>query len=465
MFEKKHHVHFVGIGGIGMSGIAEVLLNMGYVVSGSDLAESETTRRLTRLGAAVLLGHNPTNVAEGVDVVVISSAVKMSNPEVARARELRIPVIARAEMLAELMRMKFGVAVAGTHGKTTTTSFIAEILARAGLDPTVVIGGKLRALGTNARLGQGKLLVAEADESDGSFLMLSPTVAVVTNIDPEHLDHFGTIEQVEDAFLSFIHRVPFYGRAILCLDHPRVRALLPNIRKPYVTYGTSADADWVASNVSVDGLTTRFDVRSGDTSYGTVALQMPGRHYALNALAAAIAACEVGVSFATVREALAQFGGIHRRFEVLGEASSILVVDDYGHHPEEVRATLRAAREGFDRRLVVAFQPHRFTRTRDLFNDFLTAFDDAEKLFLTEVYAAGEERIEGVSGEALYQALKRRGHLDVDYRPNREALSAALLEALRPGDLCVVLGAGDITKTAEEVMQKLRIRGSGLRVV
>ncbi len=465
MFEKKHHVHFVGIGGIGMSGIAEVLLNMGYIVSGSDQADSETTRRLARLGAAVLIGHSPGNVPEAIDVVVISSAVKMSNPEVARARELRIPVIPRAEMLAELMRMKFGIAVAGTHGKTTTTSFIAEVLARAGLDPTVVIGGKLRALGTNARLGQGKILVAEADESDGSFLMLSPTVAIVTNIDPEHLDHFRTIEAVEEAFLSFIHRVPFYGRAILCLDHPRVRALLPQVRKPYVTYGTSPDADWVASNVSVNGLVTRFDVRHGNTSYGPVELQMPGRHYALNALAAAIAACEVGVSFATVRQALAQFGGIHRRFEVLGEVSSILVVDDYGHHPEEVRATLRAAREGFDRRLVVAFQPHRFTRTRDLFNDFLSAFDDAEKLFLTEIYPAGEERIEGVSGELLFQALRRRGHLDVEYRPNREALTAALLEALRPGDLLVVLGAGDITKTGEEVMQKLKIRGSGLRVV
>jgi UDP-N-acetylmuramate--alanine ligase len=465
MFEKKHHVHFVGIGGIGMSGIAEVLLNMGYVVSGSDLTDSETTRRLARLGAAVRIGHSFANVPEAIDVVVISSAVKMSNPEVARARELRIPVIARAEMLAELMRMKFGIAVAGTHGKTTTTSFIAEVLARAGLDPTVVIGGKLRALGTNARLGQGKFLVAEADESDGSFLMLSPTVAIVTNIDPEHLDHFRTIETVEEAFLSFIQRVPFYGRAILCLDHPRVRALLPHVRKPYVTYGSSPDADWVVSKLSVDGLITRFDVHHASTSYGPVELQMPGRHYALNAVAAAIAACEVGVSFATVRESLAQFGGIHRRFEVLGEVSNIVVVDDYGHHPEEVRATLRAAREGFDRRLVVAFQPHRFTRTRDLFNDFLTAFDDAEKLFLTEIYPAGEERIEGVSAEALFQALRRRGHLDVEYRPSREALTAALLDVLRPGDLLVVLGAGDITKTGEEVMQKLKIRGSGLRAV
>src|SRR5881398_2989626 len=315
MFAKIQRVHFVGIGGIGMSGIAEVLLTLGYVVSGSDLVESETTRRLERLGARVHLGgHDAANLSEDVDVLVISSAVTYANPEVSRARELKIPVIPRAEMLAELMRMKYGVAVAGSHGKTTTTSLTAAVLREAGRDPTMVVGGKLRALGTNARLGQGKLLVAEADESDGSFLMLSPTVAVVTNIDAEHLDHFGTIEQVEEAFLAFVHRVPFYGRAILCLDHPRVRALLPNVRKPYVTYGTSPDADWVASNVSVDGLITRFDVRSGDTHYGRVELQMPGRHYALNALAAAIAACEVGVSFATVREALAQFGGIHRRF-------------------------------------------------------------------------------------------------------------------------------------------------------
>jgi UDP-N-acetylmuramate--alanine ligase len=465
MFEKKHQVHFVGIGGIGMSGIAEVLLNMGYTVTGSDQAESETTRRLARLGAGVLIGHSPENVKTGIDVVVISSAVKMSNPEVVRARELRIPVIPRAEMLAELMRMKYGVAVAGTHGKTTTTSFIAEVLARAGLDPTVVIGGKLRALGTNARLGQGRILVAEADESDGSFLLLSPTVAVVTNIDPEHLDHFGTIESVEQAFLDFIHRVPFYGRAVLCLDHPRVRALLPQVKKPYVTYGTTPEADWVASNITVDGLNTRFEVRNGNMHYGPVVLQMPGRHYALNALAAAIAACEVGVPFNTIREALAQFGGIHRRFEVLGEINNILVVDDYGHHPEEVRATLRAAREGFARRLVVAFQPHRYTRTRDLFNDFLSAFDDAERLFLTDIYPAGEERIEGVSGEALYQALRRRGHLDVEYRASRESLEAALLETIRPGDLLVVLGAGDIYKVGEEILRALRVRGSGLRVV
>ena len=465
MFEKKHHVHFVGIGGIGMSGIAEVLLNMAYRVSGSDLADSETTRRLTRLGATIVVGHRAEHVSPDADVVVISSAVKTSNPEVVRARELAIPVIPRAEMLAELMRMKTGIAMAGTHGKTTTTSFVAEILAHAGLDPTVVIGGKLRALGSNARLGQGKLLVAEADESDGSFLLLSPTIAVVTNIDAEHLDHFGTVECAEDAFLDFVNRVPFYGRAILCIDHPRVRALLPRVRKPFVTYGTHADADWVASNVRVEGMNTRFDVRSGDVDHGTLSLQLPGRHYALNALAAAIVAQELGVAFPTIRQALAQFGGIHRRFEVLSELGNILVVDDYGHHPEEVRATLRAAREGFQRRLVVAFQPHRYTRTRDLFDDFLTAFDDADLLFLGEIYAAGEERIEGVSGDALAQALRRRGNLDVRFAGSRDALTDAVFSALRPGDLLLVLGAGDIYKLGEEIVQRLRVRAGGLRVV
>jgi UDP-N-acetylmuramate--alanine ligase len=429
------------------------------------VSASETTRRLVRLGATVFAGHDPAHLDPATDVVVISSAVKTSNPEVVRAREQSIPVIPRAEMLAELMRMKTGIAVAGTHGKTTTTSFIAEVLAHAGLDPTVVIGGKLRALGSNARLGQGKVLVAEADESDGSFLLLSPTIAVVTNIDPEHLDHFGTMERVEEAFLEFVHRVPFYGRVILCIDHPRLRACLPRLRKPYVTYGTSPDADWVASNVAVEGLTTRFDVRHGDTSYGRVELQMPGRHYALNALAAGIAAHELGVPFATVCQALAQFGGIHRRFEVLGELGNVLVVDDYAHHPEEIRATLRAAREGFGRRIIAAFQPHRYTRTRDLFPEFLSAFDDADRLFLTEIYAAGEEKLDGVSGEALFHALRKRGHLDVEWVPARERLGAALLDVIRPGDLVVVLGAGDIYRTGEELVQTLRARGVGLRAV
>ena len=294
--------------------------------------------------------------------------------------------------------------------------------------------------------------------------MLTPTVAIVTNIDPEHLDHFGTVGKLEEAFLGFVDRVPFYGRAILCIDSPRVRAMLPNLRKPYVTYGTSPDADWVADNIRVEGLVTHFDVRYGNTDHGTVTLQMPGRHYAQNALAAAITALEMGVPFPTVREALAQFGGIHRRFEVLGEIGNILVIDDYGHHPEEIRATLRAAREGFGRRLLVAFQPHRYSRTRDLFDDFLSAFDDADHLFLTEVFGAGEDPIENISGATLFQALRKRGHLDVEFHGDHESLGAAILEKLRPGDLLLILGAGDIYRLGGEVLEKLRLRGTKLRL-
>jgi UDP-N-acetylmuramate--alanine ligase len=454
---RKRRVHFVGIGGMGMSGIAEVLLTLGYAVSGSDLVDSETTRRLARLGAVLHLGpHDGSRLAEDTDVLVISSAVTYSNPEVQRARELKIPVIPRAEMLAELMRMKFGIAVAGSHGKTTTTSLIAAVLHQAGRDPTVVVGGKLRALGTNARLGQGDLLVAEADESDGTFVMLSPIVAVVTNIDREHLDYHGDMEHLREAYLQFIHRVPFYGLAVLCLDNVNVRSLLPQVRKPFVTYGTSPDADWQARALRVESLETVFEVWREGQCLGEVRLRMPGRHHALNALAALAVADELGVPFAVSARALEEFGGIHRRFEVRGCERDILVVDDYGHHPEEIRATLRAAREGFDRRLVVAFQPHRYSRTEDLFDDFLAAFDDADVLLLTDIYAAGEERREGVSAEALYQALRRRGHLEVAHVPAREALADTLIEIARSGDLVLVLGAGDIYRTADELLGLLR---------
>ncbi len=454
---RKRRVHFVGIGGIGMSGIAEVLLNLGYAVSGSDLVDSETTRRLQRLGVQVELGaHDAAHVNAEIDVLVISSAVTFSNPEVVRARELKVPVIPRAEMLAELMRMKYGVAVAGSHGKTTTTSLVAAVLREAGRDPTMVVGGKLRALGTNARLGQGEFLVAEADESDGTFLLLSPIVAVVTNIDREHLDYYRDMDRVREAYLQFIHRVPFYGLAVLCLDNVNVRALLPQVRKRFVTYGTSPDADWQARDLRVEGLETFFDAWRGGHRLGPVRLHMPGRHHALNALAALAVAEDLEIPFRIAAHALEEFGGIHRRFEVKGEERDILVVDDYGHHPEEIRATLRAAREGFTRRLVVAFQPHRFSRTRDLFADFLEAFDDADVLLLTEIYAAGEERIEGVTGEALYQALKRRGHLDVRFVPARERVADALLDLTRPGDLVVTLGAGDIHRTGDEFLGLLR---------
>ena len=454
---RKRRVHFVGIGGIGMSGIAEVLLTLGYTVSGSDLVAGDTTRRLATMGAAIHIGpHDAAQVTEDIDVLVISSAVTFANPEVVRARELKIPVIPRAEMLAELMRMKYGIAVAGTHGKTTTTSLVAAVLREAGRDPTVVVGGKLRTLGTNARLGQGEFLVAEADESDGTFLLLSPIVAVVTNIDREHLDYYGDMDRVREAYLQFIHRVPFYGLAVLCLDNVTVRALLPHVRKRFVTYGTSPDADWQARELRVEGLETVFEAWRGDQRLGAVRLRMPGRHHALNALAALAVAEDLEIPFRIAAHALEEFGGIHRRFEVKGEEAGVLVVDDYGHHPEEIRATLRAAREGFGRRLVVAFQPHRYTRTRDLFAEFLEAFDDADVVVLTDVYPAGEERIDGVSGEAVFQALKRRGHLDVHWIPARGELAAGLLGVVRPGDLVLTLGAGDVHKTGDELLGLIR---------
>jgi UDP-N-acetylmuramate--alanine ligase len=461
---RTRRVHFVGIGGIGMSGIAEVLLNLGYRVSGSDLAESDTTRRLGALGAAISLGHRAEHIAPETDVVVISSAVKFSNPEVVRARELKIPVIPRAEMLAELMRLKYGIAVAGTHGKTTTTSFIAAVLAQARLDPTLVIGGKLNVLGSNARLGQSRFLVAEADESDGTFVLLSPTIVIVTNIDPEHLDYYGDLEKAKAAYLAFINRIPFYGRAILCLDSVNVRALLPHVHKRFVTYGLGPEAELTARDLRVSGLTTACEVWHGQERLGPLRLNLPGRHYALNALAVVAVARELGIPFARVQEALGAFAGIQRRFEVKGEEGGVMVVDDYAHHPEELRVTLRAAREGMaqngGRRIIALFQPHRYTRTRDLFDDFLSAFDDADALILTEVYAAGEESIEGVSGEALYRALKKRGHVDVRFVPQKDELTPALLAVVQPGDVVLTLGAGDIYRTGSELLARLRDGGA-----
>jgi len=451
----RHRIHFVGIGGIGMSGIAEVLLNLGYSVSGSDLGRTETTERLAKLGARVSVGHDAERITSDIDAVVTSSAVKASNPEVARAKELRIPVIPRAEMLAELMRMKHGIAVAGTHGKTTTTSLLAGILSEAGLDPTVVIGGKVHSLGTTARLGQGETMVAEADESDGTFLMLSPTIAIVTNIDPEHLDHYGTVERAEDAFVEFVNRVPFYGLAVLCLDSPRVRALLPRIRKRFVTYGLSPEAEVSARDLRVEGFATSFVATRGGEDLGEVRIGMPGRHVAQNALATIAAAAELDVPFAVTARSLRSFGGIHRRFEVRGEHGGVTVIDDYGHHPEEIRATLRAAREGLGRRLVAAFQPHRFTRTRDLHDDFLTAFDDASVVLVTEVYAAGEEPIDGVSGESLAGALARRGRAEVEFTPRSE-LGGRVAAAARAGDVVLMLGAGDIIRVGDQVLEALR---------
>jgi UDP-N-acetylmuramate--alanine ligase len=455
MFKSHTHIHFVGIGGIGMSGIAEVLLNLGYRVSGTDLKESDITRRLAQLGAAVQLGHHPSHLGDA-DVVVISSAVRPQNPEVLEARSRGIPVIPRAEMLAELMRMKYGIAVAGSHGKTTTTSLVATVLRLAGLDPTAVIGGKLPSLGSNARLGRGEYLVAEADESDGTFMKLSPTVAVVTNIDPEHLDHYGSLAALQRTFVEFINKVPFYGLAVLCLDHPNVQALLPAVEKRHVTYGLAPLADFRAIELSFDGLRSRFTAVARGELLGRVELAMPGQHNVLNSLAALAVADFLGVGFDVYREALAGFSGVGRRFTVRGEAGGVLVVDDYGHHPAEVRATLAGARSGFrDRRLVVAFQPHRYTRTRDLMGEFARAFNEAELVAVCDVYAAGEEPIAGVTSERLVAEMRASGHRGALYVPARAEVAAVLVGRLRPGDIFITLGAGDVWMVGEELL-KLR---------
>jgi len=457
MKRRIRRVHFVGIGGSGMSGIAEVLLNLGYRVSGSDLVESDTTLRLQRLGAEVVMGHRSENLRDA-DVVVISSAVRKDNPEVIAAHERIIPVIPRAEMLAELMRMKYGVAIAGTHGKTTTTSMIATVLAHGGLDPTAVIGGKLNSFGSNAKLGQGELLVAEADESDGSFLKLSPTIAVVTNIDPEHLDHYRNLEEIQKAFLEFINKVPFYGLAILCLDQENVQALIPQVQKRYVTYGLSSQANFRAADISYHGLTTSFRVFANERELGQISIQMPGLHSVYNALAAIATASELDVNFEIVRQALGSFSGVQRRFQIKGEWDGVMVVDDYGHHPTEIKATLSAAKNGWGRRTVVIFQPHRYSRTRDLFKEFLTAFNQADVLFLTGIYPAGEDPIPGVDVQGLYEGIKGHGHKDVTLVLDKSAILDRLLPRLKPGDMVFTLGAGDVWKTGEALIERLKDR-------
>ncbi len=455
-YKSRHaaRVHFVGVGGIGMSGIAEVLINLGYKVSGSDLKESEVTRRLASLGARIAYGHAADNLLLA-DVVVISSAVKKDNPEVIAAHHRKVPVIARAEMLAELMRLKYAVAIAGSHGKTTTTSMVATVLNAAGLDPTAVVGGKVNVLGSNAKLGKSELMVVEADESDGSFLKLHPAIAVVTNIDPEHMDHYRTLDALKHAFVEFCNRVPFYGLNVLCLDHPNVQALLPLLEKRCVTYGSSHAADYRIEGIALEGYATKFRAFRRDHDLGEFTVRMVGAHNAMNALAVIAVAEELDIPLDTVRSALAGFEGVQRRFTVKGEAAGVTVVDDYGHHPAEVRATLAGARRAFGRRLIVAFQPHRYTRTHDLLDDFVSAFNDADLLFLTNIYAAGEEPIPGVTGQALADAVRAHGHPDVTYVDKRADLPAALLPRLQPGDLVVTLGAGDITQVGPDLLALL----------
>ncbi|BDG02689.1 UDP-N-acetylmuramate--L-alanine ligase [Anaeromyxobacter oryzae] len=444
-------IHFVGIGGIGMSGIAEVLLNLGYAVSGSDLKESETTRRLAGLGGRIAPpGHRAGNV-EDVDVVVTSSAVRRDNPEIAEARRRKIPVIPRAEMLAELMRLKYGVAIAGSHGKTTTTSMAAHLLATAGMDPTAVVGGKVNGFGSNAKLGKGDYMVVEADESDGSFLRIPPAIAIVTNIDPEHLDHWGTPEALRKGFVDFVNRVPFYGLAILCIDHPTVQSLLPEVEKRVATYGESHQADYRADGIEVSGHAVRFNAWRRDEPLGPFEVAMVGRHNALNALAVIALGDEMGIPADVSRRALASFQGVQRRFTVRGEAGGVTVVDDYGHHPAEVKATLQGAREAFRRRVVCLFQPHRYTRTRDLMDDFARAFNDADVLLLTDIYAAGEDPIPGATAGCLADAIRACGHRDVSLVPRAE-LARAARDRVRAGDIVLTLGAGDITAVGPELL-------------
>ncbi|ORJ62468.1 UDP-N-acetylmuramate--L-alanine ligase [Geothermobacter hydrogeniphilus] len=455
MYGKIRNIHFVGIGGIGMSGIAEVLLNLGYQVSGSDLRESESTRRLQSLGGQISFGHAAENIGEA-DVVVTSTAVHDDNVEVLEAQRRLIPVIPRAEMLAELMRMKYGVAVAGTHGKTTTTSMVATVLTRGGLDPTAVIGGRLDAFGSNAKLGRGKFLVAEADESDGSFMHLSPTIAVVTNIDADHLDFYSGLDEIKTIFVDFINKVPFYGLAVLCLDDANIQEIIPRVNKRFVTYGLATQADIYATDVEHKADATRFKVHDRNGLLGELSLRMPGRHNVLNALATVAVAMELGLSFKKIAEGFNGFGGVQRRFQILPSGGDIMVVDDYGHHPAEIRATLAAARSGWpDRRVIAVFQPHRYSRTRALFEDFTTAFYDADKLFVMDIYAAGEEPLTDVSAEALVAGISGHGHRDVTWCGDQEAVLTHLEDELEAGDLVITLGAGSIWQTARELARRL----------
>lgn len=458
MYRKSKHIHFVGIGGIGMSGIAELLLNLGYKISGSDLHESDITRRLKSLGGTLHIGHDADWI-RGADVVVISSAIADDNPEVEAAVNSLIPVIPRAEMLAELMRLaKFGIAIAGSHGKTTTASMVAWLLAEAGLDPTVVIGGKVDCLGgINAKLGGGDFLVAEADESDGSFLKLAPVLEIVTNIDQEHLDYYSSIEQIKAVFLDFIDKIPFYGAVILCLDDPHVASILPEVKKRFLTYGLTSQANVYAKGINTSGLNTRFEVCVENEVLGEVNLSLAGVHNVYNALATITVGLELDIPFATIAAALESFSGVQRRLQIKGERRDITVVDDYGHHPTEIRATLSALRDAWpERRRVVLFQPHRYSRTKALAEEFYTAFHEADILLLTEIYSASESPIPGVTAEALLNGIKQHGHRHAYFEPSFSELLDKAMDILAPGDVVLSLGAGNIWQAGEKLLEMMQ---------
>jgi len=455
VFRGITRIHFVGIGGIGMSGIAELLLNLGFTVTGSDVSDSESVHRLRSLGAVIHIGHAPENIGDA-QVLVYSSAVGLDNPECVAARTRTLPVIPRAEMLAELMRMKFSIAIAGTHGKTTTTSMLATILAMAGKDPTAVIGGRLDMFGSNARLGDGELLVAEADESDRSFLKLAPIVAVATNIEEEHMDCYRDIDDIRDTYVQFLNKVPFFGFDMVCLDDANIQHILPRLERKVITYGSHTQAIYRYTEPEFSGLTTTFTAHRKGQVLGEVTLGVPGKHNCLNALAAIATSLELGIDFDVIRQGLASFKGVQRRCHVRGEKKGITVMDDYGHHPTEIRMTLAGIKNGFPKRRIIAvFQPHRYTRTRDLFEGFVNSFYDASRLYITEIYPASEQPIEGVSGQRLFEEIKNHGYRDAFYVQNKEDLPDVLLKGIRKGDLVIFLGAGDVWRQGLRVLERL----------
>ena len=455
MYRKKYHIYFIGIGGIGMSGIAELLLNLGYTVSGSDIAASDVTERLTALGGKVYVGHAAEHV-DGADVVVTSSAIGMDNPEVKAALDAGIPVIPRAEMLAELMRLKYSIAVAGAHGKTSTTSILASLLAEGGLDPTVVIGGKLKQINANAVLGQGDFIVAEADESDGSFLKFTPTIAVVTNIDLEHLDFYKDLDTIKSVFLDFIDRVPFYGLAVLCLDNEHIQEIIPKLKKRYMTYGLSAQADIQAVDIQYEAVRSRFAVYCQDQPAGTVTLNLPGLHNIYNALASIAVGMELEIPFERIKSALENLEGVQRRLEIKGDAAGIKIIDDYGHHPTEIKTTLDAIRKSWPgRRLVVVFQPHRYTRTSALFDDFTRSFYQSDMLILLPIYPAGEAAIEGVDHRHLAEGVRHHGHKDVACFDDQPDAISYLKGHAKAGDIILTLGAGNVWQVGQALLEQL----------
>jgi UDP-N-acetylmuramate--alanine ligase len=460
MQRKVKCIHFVGIGGIGMSGIAEVLLNLGYKISGSDAQQSDTTLRLQKLGAIVAIGHSERNIGNA-DVVVTSTAVKAANPEVVEAHLRNIPVIPRAEMLAELLKMKFSVAVSGSHGKTTTTSMVSTILAQGGLDPTMVIGGKLASIGSNARLGDGEIIVAEADESDGSFLKLSPTIAVITNIDREHLDYYPGITEIKDAFLKFANIVPFYGCTVICNDNEHVREIIPQIKRRIITYGIEHDADYRAAEIKFLGRKTAYRLSFKGNAAGDIELAVPGMFNIYNSLAAIAVGRELELDLATIKKGLLSFSGVQRRLEIKGNAAGVTIVDDYGHHPTEVRETLAAARQVWKERRIVVFQPHRYTRTKALFDEFTKAFTDADILILNDIYPASEEPIAGINSAVLCSAIRKAGHPHVEYIAQAAETVEYLLQTVRPGDAVFTLGAGSVYKIGEMLLKQLAARDAG----